>query len=126
MTRATKALMSYGFEDQGDGSFVLSKAGREKVKFVPQDGGFHNFRREDGAWRQYPFSIHADWKGVGGLCFDEKQAAESNSPPERVKPQCYEWVFPEAWVVTEYETGAVNKAQREADRLARRAADAGG
>lgn len=114
---AKKALIDYGFSDEG-GAFVISRGGKLRDKYESVPGGFHRFRREDGEWRQYPFSIHKDWEGIGGMAFDAKQKAEMGGV---VKPECFEWVYPEEWIVREYTAGLAAKNAALAEHAARHA-----
>ena len=102
MSKATDAFKNYGFVPDSEGLVRVNPlTGAPRTRYVAVvGGGFHRYEREDGAWRQYPYSIHADWEGVGGLAFDAKQGASDANA--KVKPECFEWVYPEAFIVAEY------------------------
>lgn len=101
MSAATDALLAYGFVPDGKGLVKTNPAtGQQRTRYETVEGGFHRFEREDGGWRQYPYTIHPDWEGVGGLAFDEKQARGQLSA--KVKPECFEWVYPAAFVEGTY------------------------
>ena len=103
-------LETYGFVQTKDGWIKSGPDGRERTKYEATEGGFLRFEREDGVWRQYPYTIHPDWEGVGGLAFDVKQAAMSGIGG-KVKPECFEWVYPPSEIERTY------GAEREAPRV---------
>lgn len=97
---AIDALTGYGFADPGNGYTLFSASGSPRTRYVEVDGGFNRYEWEDGAWRQYPYAIHPDWEGIGGLAFDVKQGAMFDG--SRVKPECFEWVWPESEILKVY------------------------
>lgn len=98
---ATEALISYGFRSTDKGLVFTGPFGQKRTRYVPVDGGgFNRFEWEDGVWRQYPLCVHADWEGIGGLAFDAKNAAMD--PNSKLKPECFEWTWPEAELVKVY------------------------
>lgn len=111
---ATESLEAYGFVRTDEG-WTKNKelTGKPRTRYVSVEGGFHRFEMEAGEWRQYPLSIHAEWEGVGGLAFDDK-AQDQNA---KVKPDCFEWVYPPEWVVNEYST-ALEAREAEAAAVA--------
>lgn len=116
--QAQEHLKDYGFVEGPDGLVKASIRGnRPKTRFVPVDGGFLRYEREDGVWRQYPFSIHSDWQ-LGGLAFDVKQAAED--PNAKVKPECFDWVYPESEITKIYSHAVQVMAAEDAESKKRK------
>lgn len=97
---ANDALTGYGFQSTEEGLVFRGPLGQKRTRYVAVDGGFNRYEWEDGAWRQYPYTIHPDWEGIAGLAFDAKQAAMFEGA--RLKPDCFEWVWPEDEIVTVY------------------------
>lgn len=100
ISTATDALIAYGFQSTDEGLVKLGPSGQKRTRYVAVDGGFNRFEWEDGTWRQYPYTIHPDWEGVGGLAFDVKQGALYAG--SRVKAECFEWVWPESEILKVY------------------------
>jgi hypothetical protein len=90
---ASSALAEYGYEPQEDGSFVRSKAGTPRDKWVPalRGSGFLRFTRNDGKWDKVPYTIAAKWANVSGLT-------------SQLNPECYEYVYPADYVLNIYAT----------------------
>ncbi len=99
--RAIAAITEFGYTPSGDGEYVKIKAGILREKWALADGGFLRFTREDGQWAAVPFSIAPEWEGIGGL--DHKS-----------KPQCYEWLYPFAYVANIYEVANAERAANAA------------
>ena len=96
MDRATKALIDYGFTAQPDGSL---ERGRKGERFVPTEGGFLRFFRGEPMC----YTIKPEWANVGGL-----------SPAD--KPECFDMVYPSAWVIAEYEAANGRRAAYLAEK----------
>lgn len=105
---ATDELIAYGYAEE-DGEFVRRKAGRLKDKYVPTEGGWLRFNRDDGAWVPVDFTMLPKWQGVAGL-------------HPSTHPECYDYVHPDSWVETEYAAANQNRQTRLAESLARKAA----
>lgn len=103
-------LVAYGFEKTDEG-FVLTKAGRPKTKWVPTEGGFHRFEREDGEWVQYPHSVNAKFARVSGLTYAEH-------------PECFDTVYSVEEVGVIYAAALEERRAREEEASARRRAKA--
>jgi hypothetical protein len=126
MDRATKALIDYGYTLQEDGSL---DRGRKDERYVPVEGfrevldtpagpgqpatykqepvkGFYRYFRGN----QMCFRIADRWSGVAGL-------------DPLVQPECFEMIYPEDWVIAEYETAVANQTKWAAEAAARKAGD---
>ena len=106
---AYQYLEAYGFLHIGKVWVKSGPDGRERTKYMETTGGFLRWEREDGEWRAYPYTIHADWAGISGLAFDEKQARLGGGGS--VKPDCFNWVYPQSEIERTY--GAVREPARE-------------
>ena len=104
---AAEELIAYGYADEG-GEYVRLKAGRPIDKYVTSEGGFLRYTREDGQWVGVPYTIAKSFEGVSGLLYS-------------THPQCFEMVYPEAYVEHVYAVGNEARAARAAESLARKA-----
>jgi len=109
-TNAAAELVAFGYVDEG-GEYVKYKAGRPRDKYVTIEGGFLRYTREDGQWVGVPHSVAKSFEGVSGLLYS-------------THPQCFEMVYPNAEVEHIYAVGNQERAARQAESLARKAAAA--
>lgn len=110
MTKALSAsaeLIKFGYTDEG-GEYVKYKAGKPREKYVASEGGFLRYTRDDGQWVGVPFTIAPSFEGVSGLTY-------------ATHPQCFEMVYPEAYLANVYAEGNKAAAARAAESLARKA-----
>lgn len=103
---AEEELVAYGYLPE-DGEFVRRKAGKPTNKYVPVEGGFHLFRREDGQWVQAFYKIAPAFEGVSGLDFDKH-------------PECFDVLFPREFVEAEYGAGNIARRAQEEEASARK------
>ena len=105
---AIDELVDFGYEVQDDGSYVRFKNKRPVNKWEKVAEGWLHFRRVAEAWEAVDYTLLPKWQGVAGL-------------HPSTHPECYEYVFPEDWVLQEYTQGNEARRAQAAEQAARKA-----